>query len=166
MSSPFDLKKRTLRPSWSVLRPMRSAFLVTGFQIAMFDAWIGMSFVTMPPCSPFIGLGRWCFFTWLMPATSTCEASTRVTSPRLPLSRPVMTTTLSPFLILRIAFLLQDFRRERDDLHESLGAKLARDRPDDTRAVRFVFGVDEDAGVLAASNLRAVVTPPARSLAH
>src|SRR6185295_5268570 len=116
----------------------------------------------MPPCSPFIGLGRWCFFTWLMPATRTCSSSTRVTSPRLPLSRPVITTTLSPFLILRIAILyvnppLQDFRRERDDLHESLGAQLARDRPEDPRADRLELGVEEDGGVRVEAHLRPVI---------
>src|SRR5258705_10508165 len=145
---------------------MRSAFVVIGFQIATFEMWIGMSFVTMPPCSPFIGLGRWCFFTWLMPATSTCSSSTRVTSPRLPLSRPVITTTLSPFLILRIGFLLQGFRREGADLQESLGAQLARDRPEDARADRFEFGVEEDGGVRVEANLRAVVTAHAVARAH
>ncbi len=54
---------------------MRSAFCVTGFQIATFDTWIGISLVTMPPGWFFIGLGRVCFFTWLMPATSTCPSS-------------------------------------------------------------------------------------------
>src|SRR5580765_4652655 len=117
---------------------------------------MGISFVTIPPCSPFIGLGRWCFFTWLMPATSTCSASTGVTSPRLPLSRPVITTTLSPFLILRITIPLQDFRRERDDFHESLGTQLARDRPEDARADRFEFGVEEHGGVRVEAHLRPV----------
>ncbi len=50
----------------------------------------------------------------------------RRTSPVLPLSLPVRTTTLSPFLIFSLP-MLQDLRRERDDLHEVLGPQLACD---------------------------------------
>ena len=83
---------------------MRSAFCVTGFQIATFETSIGSSMVTMPPGWFFIGFGFACFFTVLMPLMITCDASTIcVTSPRLPLSRPAMTTTLSPFLNLRMS---------------------------------------------------------------
>ena len=39
------------------MKPIRSGFCVTGFQIATFDTWIGISFVTMPPGWFFIGLG-------------------------------------------------------------------------------------------------------------
>src|SRR5689334_5684478 len=90
----------------------------------------------MPPGWFFIGLG----FVWrrtvLTPLTITWVSSTYcATSPRLPLSLPAMTTTLSPFLILRMMIVPSEhFRRERDDLHEPLGAKLARDRPEDAGA--------------------------------
>ena len=47
--------------------PTRSAFCVTGLNSATLEMWIGMSLSTMPPCSPFIGLGRWFFFTWFTP---------------------------------------------------------------------------------------------------
>ena len=77
--------------------PTRSAFCVTGFHSTTLEMSSGMSLSTMPPCSPFIGLGRWFFFTWFTPPTMTCVADTSVTWPRLPLSRPAMTTTLSPF---------------------------------------------------------------------
>src|SRR5438552_18050787 len=102
----------------------------------MFETWIGRSLSMMPPVWPFIGLGRWCFFTRLTPSTTTCSASMRrSTVPRLPLSRPDSTTTSSPFLILCISVFrsvfLQDLGSERDDLHEPLGAQLARHRPED-----------------------------------
>src|SRR3954464_6497476 len=144
---------------------MRSGFCVTGFQIATFETWIGASFVTMPPGWFFIGFGLAGRFTWLMPPTTTCVGSTMLdTSPRLPLSRPAMTTTLSPFLILRMTFLflvraLQHFRRQRDDLHEPLGAQLARDRPEDARADRLELGVQQDRGVGVEADERAVVAP-------
>src|SRR5688572_25758651 len=99
----------------------------------------GISFSVMPPVTPFIGLGRWCFFTRFAPSTSTWSTSTiRSTVPRLPRSRPVVTTTSSPFLILFIGLSsLQHFRRERDDLHEALGSELARDRTEYARADRL-----------------------------
>src|SRR4029453_4838243 len=80
----------------------------------------------------------------------------RDTSPRLPLSRPVMTMTLSPFLILLISTPLQHFRRERDDLHEPLGAKLARHRPEDARADRVEVRVEQHGGVRIETDQRAV----------
>src|SRR5664279_3350051 len=144
-------RKRTLRPSSSIRRPMRSGFCVTGFQIATFDTSIGISFVTMPPGWFFIGFGFSCFLTWLTPFTITCRSSTIfATSPRLPLSRPAMTTTLSPFLILRMGFScdrplvfgLQHFGRERHDLHEPLIAQFARDGSEDARADRLELGVE------------------------
>src|SRR3954462_1063808 len=107
----------------------------------------------MPPGWFFIGFGFVFLFTVFTPLTMTCSSSTIcATSPRLPLSRPAMTTTLSPFLILRMTFLflvraLQHFRRQRDDLHEPLGAQLARDRPEDARADRLELGVQQDRGV-------------------
>ena len=101
------MKKRTFRPSSSVRKPTRSAFCVTGFQIATFETWMGSSFVTIPPGWFLSGFGRVWRFTVLMPLTTTCSASTtRETSPRLPLSRPLMTTTLSPLRIFLMATLL------------------------------------------------------------
>src|SRR5689334_1966958 len=57
----------------------------------------------MPPAFP--AEGAVCRFTMLTPSTTTrfSAGSTFFTSPVLPLSRPVMTTTLSPFLILSFA---------------------------------------------------------------
>src|SRR5512144_10096 len=147
--------------------PMRSGFFVTGFHSATFEMWIGASRLTMPPCSFFIGLGRWCFFTWFTPATITCSGPTmQVTSPRLPLSRPAITTTLSPFLILRIGPSLQHFGRERNDLHEPLGPELARDRPEDAGADRLELVVQQHRRVTVEGDLGAVRAADALARAH
>src|SRR5665213_696952 len=148
--------------------PTRSGFCVTGFQIATFDTSIGMSFATMPPGWFFIGLGRVCRLTWLMPLTTTCVASTtRATSPRLPLSRPAMTTTLSPFLILPMSVLsLQHFGRERHDLHEPLVAQLARHGSEDARADRLELGVEQHRRVGVEADARAVAAAHAMARAH
>src|SRR5215211_401542 len=88
------------------------------------------------------------------------------TSPRLPLSRPAMTTTLSPFLILLMfvgfpGVSLQHFRRQRDDLHESLGAELARDGPENARADRLELRGEQHGGVGVEADQRAVGTADA-----
>src|SRR5882762_5570205 len=114
----------------------------------------------MPPVTPFIGLGRTCFFTWLMPSTVIRRSSTRAsTTPRLPLSLPAITTTSSPLRIRCIApsrIRLQHLRRQRDDLHEPLGAQLASDRPEDAGADRLVLFVDQDGRVAVEPNEAAV----------
>src|SRR3984957_5220589 len=79
----------------------------------------------MPAC----GFGRWCFFDMFSPSTRTrSSASTSMTAPLRPLSRPVIRTTMSPLRIFFICRFLQSkyFRRERDDLHELHIAQLAR----------------------------------------
>src|SRR6478672_4857192 len=127
----------------------------------------------MPPGWFFIGLGFVCRFTWFTPLTITCVSSTTLaTSPRLPLSRPAMTTTLSPFLILRMCSLFEleaaseDFRRQRDDLHEPLGAQLARDRSEDAGADRLELVVEQHGGVRVEANERAVIAANALAGAH
>jgi hypothetical protein len=104
MTSPFDLKNRTLRPSSSWRKPTRSALRVCGLKIATFEACSGISFSMIPPVIPRIGLGRWCFLTLFAPSTMRwSSSSTRRIAPRLPLSRPVVTITSSPFFSLRMA---------------------------------------------------------------
>src|SRR5574338_776387 len=122
----------------------------------------------MPPVTPFIGLGRWCFFTLFAPSTTTCSASTILsTVPRLPLSRPAITTTSSPFLILRITLVpLQHFRRERDDLHELLAAQFPRDRPEDACADRLELRRQQHCGVAVEFHQRPVVAAHALRGAH
>src|SRR5438045_4019820 len=98
----------------------------------------------------------------LTPWTSTRMSfgTTRRTSPVLPLSLPAMTTTLSPFLIFSLAISInpgsQHFGRERDDLHELAGAKLARHRSEDARADRLALLVDEDLRVAVEADGAAV----------
>src|SRR5262245_48860796 len=193
--SPFDLNTRTRRPSGIVFTPTRSAFLVCGLKSAMFETSIGISLSMMPPWMPFIGFGRWCFLTRLMPSTTTCPASMRrSTVPRLPLSRPAMTMTSSPFLIRSILVIssglgdLQGARQgvgpfpshpapllhpasehlgsERHDLHEPLGAQLARHRPEDPGADRLELRVEQHGGVRVEAHQRAIRTAHALRGAH
>src|SRR5690348_69246 len=146
---------------------MRSAFFVTGFQIATFEMWMGSSLLTIPPGWFFIGFGFWCFFTWFTPATSRKSTPiVRVTSPRLPLSRPARTTTLSPFFILRMTLSLQHFRRERHDLHEPLGAQFPGHRSEDAGADRLQLRREEHRRVGVELHLGAVVAAHALPRPH
>src|SRR5512147_491936 len=133
---------------------------------------IDSGFSTTPPVVPFIGFGLTCFFTMFTPSTTMRSSSTRcVTVPRLPLSRPVNTMTWSP---LRILFMAcpslpcrsEHFRRQRNDLHEALGAQLARDRPEDAGADRLELGVQQHGGVAVEANQRAVLATHTLGGAH
>src|SRR3954452_15187809 len=108
-----------------------------------------MVFSTMPPVAPFMGFGLVCFFTRLMPSTTTCSSSLRNTTlPRLPLSRPASTTTSSPLRILFMnASSLQNFGGQGHDLHEALGAQLARDRAEDAGADGLQLVVEQHGGI-------------------
>src|SRR5882672_1382209 len=118
----------------------------------------------MPPVWPFIGFGRWCFLTLLMPSTTTCSASTRrSTVPRLPLSRPVMTMTSSPFFM---RCMLEHLWRERHDLHELLGAQLARHRSENARADRLEFRRQQHRRIAVEADQRAVGAAHALGGAH
>src|SRR3954466_2669643 len=66
-----------------------------------------------------------------------------------------MTTTSSSLRIL--AAMLEDLRRQADDLHEVAVAQLARHRPEDARAARVVGGVDDHRGVLVEGDVGAVL---------
>src|ERR1700682_3509252 len=93
------------------------------------------SFSTIPPGSPMRGR-VWRFARWT-PCTMARDSAgnTRSTSPVLPLSRPVMTITLSPFLIFNFAMATapdsQHLGGQRHDLHESARTQLASDRTED-----------------------------------
>src|ERR1700682_2672086 len=93
--------------------------------------------------------------------------SVRSTSPRLPLSLPAITTTVSPgarssqrclvfALFVSISFSLENLRREGHDLHEVALAQLTGDRPEDACATRVVLRVDHDRRVLVELDQRAV----------
>src|SRR5690348_9173489 len=87
------------------------------------------------------------------------SGSTRVTLPDLPRSRPATTSTLSPFRIFLFNaddMTSQHLGGERNDLHESLRAELASDRPEDAGTDRLVLVVDEDSGIVVEADVRAV----------
>src|SRR5262245_37618965 len=101
----------------------------------------------------------------LMPRTRARPSAGRIsiTSPLRPLSRPVSTITLSPFLILAaitapplIRTASQDLRRQRNDLHVVLGAQLARHRPENAGADRLHLRGDQHRGVAVEADDRAV----------
>src|SRR5690606_7343447 len=106
---------------------MRSPLPEAGLSGITLEMWIEASRSTTPPAMPACGFGLVCRLTRLALDTITRSPSTRTTSPCLPLSLPVVTTTWSPFLIrfAMSAFLRSEhFRRERNDLHELLGTQL------------------------------------------
>src|SRR5215217_7081583 len=98
-----------------------------------------------------------CLVAVLTPVTITLSAvgRTRWTSPCLPLSLPVSTTTVSPFL----SFISDDLRGEGDDAHEPAFAQLAADRAEDARAARREVVFDQDGGVLVEADVAAVRAP-------
>src|SRR5690606_38984038 len=132
-----------------------------------FDWSIGMVLSTTPPGSPFRGLGRWCFFTTLTPSTSRWFGPTRFrTTPRLPLSRPAMTTTSSPRRIFCIAITSENLGRQRHDLHELLGPQLAGHRSEDARADGLELVVEQHRGVAVEAAQRPFRTAPGPPGAH
>src|SRR5690606_20762834 len=99
-ASPLERNTRSLRPSSRTLYPMRSPLPVAGLSGITLEICIEASRLTTPPAMPACGFGLVCRLTRLTLATTTRSPSTRTTSPCLPLSLPVLTTTCSPFLIL------------------------------------------------------------------
>src|SRR5262245_53565128 len=153
MTSPLDLKKRTRLPSFSCLMPTRSAFFALAFQIATLLMCIGIALSTMAAAIWRCGFGFWCFFALLTFSTVTFSPSTDRTVPWRPLSLPDNTTTVSP---LRILFISQYLGCERDDLHEPLGAQLARHGSEDARADRLELVGEQHGGVRVEAQQRAV----------
>src|SRR6266852_6182486 len=101
----------------------------------------------MPPGSPMRGLvcRRAMWTPWTMSRAS--AGMTRKTSPDLPLSRPLITTTLSPFLIFIFGIGLQHLGGERDDLHKAARPEFAGYRPEDARADRLALMGHQHGGV-------------------
>src|SRR5438270_13077436 len=126
----------------------------------------------------FFGLCFSCFLKKLMRSTMAVPvvALTRSTFPCLPRSLPERTTTVSPFFTcdlfgrgsslcvcdvlpyIPIGSTSDDFRRERDDLHELALAELAGDRSEDTRPDRLARIVDENGRVVVELDIGAVTT--------
>src|SRR5436190_13932688 len=186
-----------MRLRWPPSRviPTRVGSFDFGSSSITFEMWIGPSWCVTPPTSPArcasrIVRGRRWRVVMLRPSTKTrlFLGSTAFTVPVFPLSLPVITLTVSPFLIL-IAIsrppprgrarapsrgagvgwwsaALEDLRGERDDLHEVAIAQLARDRAEDAGAARVVGGVDDHRGVLVEGDVGAVLAPELLAGAH
>src|SRR4051812_47990741 len=75
-----------------------------------------------------------------------------ITTPSLPRSLPLSTTTRSPFLI----FISKHLRGERDDAHEPLVPQLAADGAEDTGATRRLVVLDQHGRVLVEADVAAV----------
>src|SRR5271169_3568958 len=141
---------------------MRVGFADTGSTWATLDMCRVDSFSTIPPGSPIRGLV--CRLTRLTPCTTTrCSAGrTRNTSPVLPLSRPAMTTTLSPFLIFSFGMASprvtgsQHFGGERHDLHKPSRPQLAGDWSEDPGSDRFALLGDQHCGIAVEADRAAV----------
>src|SRR3954469_24486958 len=109
----------------------------------------------------------------LIPSTSTRWVSgyTAITLPVLPRSpplaceRPVISWTVSPFLIL-IFGISEHLRRQRDNFHELLVAQFAADRTEDPGAPGVTVVAQDDGGVLVEPDVRAVRTAALLDRAH
>src|SRR5215210_6628282 len=75
-----------------------------------------------------------------------------------------MTTTSSSRRILEA--MLEDLRRQGDDLHEVAVAQLAGDGAEDAGAARVVLGVDDHGGVLVEGDVRPVLAAELLLRAH
>src|SRR5947207_2727878 len=122
----------------------------------------------MPPGLPIAG--RVCRRAIWTPCTMTrfSVGRTRSTSPWRPLSRPLITTTVSPFLIFifGIARPLEDLGRQRDDPHEPAGAQFAGHRPEDAGADRLALVADQHRGVAVETDRAAIGAPDLLRGAH
>src|SRR6185503_18844496 len=110
----------------------------------------------------------WCRWAMFTPCTITRFSARKTSriSPLLPLSRPVITTTLSPFFTLNFVAMtwsfparLQHFWCERDDLHELLRTQLTRHGAEDAGPDRLALLVDQDGCVAVEADRRAVGAP-------
>src|SRR3954462_16037731 len=143
--------------------PTRSAFLAPAFHSATFEMCSGIALSTMAAGSWRCGFGFWCFFALLMFSTVIFSPSISSTVPWRPLSLPDSTTTVSP---LRILFMSQHLGSERHDLHEPLGAQLARDGSEDARADRLELVGEQHGRVRVETQQRAVGATYAALGAH
>src|SRR5205085_5160223 len=115
----------------------------------------------MPPGSPIRGF-ECRLATWTPCTISRLSlGKTRSTSPLLPLSRPLITTTVSPFLIFIFGMVTasQHLGGQRDDLHEPAGAQFARHRPEDAGPDRLALPADQHRRVAVEADRAAVGAP-------
>src|SRR4029453_4107767 len=133
--------------------------------MATLDTGIGMSLSMIPPCMV-VRVAFWWRLATLTPSTMTLPlvGRARLTSPSLPRSLPVSTTTRSPLRIFMLFFLVpvplrfmsQHLRRQGDDAHEALLPQLAAHGPEGAGAPGLLLVVDEHGGVLVEADVRAV----------
>src|ERR1700685_4517185 len=99
----------------------------------------------------------------LSPSTRTrSSASTSITAPLRPLSRPAIKITVSPLRIFFICqFLSEHFWRERDNLHELHVAQFARHRPEDARADGLELVGQQHRGIGVEADQRSIRAPHA-----
>src|SRR4051794_18773682 len=109
----------------------------------------------------------------LIPSTSTRWVSgyTAITLPVLPRSppfaceRPVISWTVSPFLIL-IFGISEHLRRQRNNLHELLVPQFPAHRAEDARTPGVAVVPQNDGGILVEPDVRAVRTATLLDRAH
>src|SRR5258705_8904800 len=110
-------------------------------------AWSAASRSTMPPLMLRWGFGRVWRLIMLTPSTISrfLVGSTFSTRPRLPLSLPVLTDTVSfrRIGVCNLDMALKNLWSQRNNLHEAALAQLARHGTEHARADRLVLIVDE-----------------------
>src|SRR5579862_2400609 len=138
-----------------------------------FDSAMRLSCSAIPPFMLRCGLGRTCFFTIMTCSTRSLLSfgNTRRTRPSLPLSRPVITFTVSfrrrstrlcsvlTVLISVPSILLQYFWCERNNLQKLFLAQFTGNRAEDAGSDWLALLVDQYGCILIEANVSAVAPP-------
>src|SRR6202035_1025654 len=173
---PHFLHTRTFRSprtSWPIRTGPQVEHTSCTLEIA-----IRLSCSAMPPLMLRCGFGRTCFFTIITCSTSSLASfgNTRSTRPSLPLSRPVITFTVSfrrrstrlcsvlTVLISNlplsrgedVATSLQYFRRQGHNLQKLFFAQFAGYRPENAGSYRLALFIDQHRGVFIDADVSAV----------
>src|SRR5262245_54851990 len=141
---------------------MRVIFPQSGQSSCTLLACSAPSRSTIPPLMLRCGFGRVWRLIMFTPSTIRrfFSGSTFSTRPRLPLSFPVVTMTVS---LRRIGVcrraITENLWRQRNNLHEPPFAKLARHRTEHARTDRFVLIVDQHRSVAVEADVAAVAPP-------
>src|SRR5882762_8599237 len=124
------------------------------------ETWIGASRSRIPPWA-FWPRGFVCRLMKLTFSTITRPLSSKTLStfPVLPRSSPAITTTWSFLAKWDIVVTSDDFRRQRDDLHELPLAQLTRHGAEDARPLGLFLVVDQHRGILVEPDVGAVLPP-------
>src|SRR5688572_13043455 len=149
---------------------MRVIFPQSGHTSCTLLACSAPSRSTIPPLMLRCGFGRVWRLIMFTPSTITrfFTGSTFSTRPRLPLSLPVVTMTVSlrRMGVCNFDMALQHLGRERNNLHEPALAQFARDGPDHARADRLVLVVDQHRRVAIEADVTAVTPALLLTRAH